>query len=76
MNGYKENLSKVVEKEFHIPVVLGDDSNYTVKGFVSTHIQLESNDLLHLKDVLYVPGIKETLSPSPPYKTRDIELHL
>ena len=27
MHGYKENLSEVVEKESHIHVVLGDDSN-------------------------------------------------
>ena len=61
MAGYKENLSEVVEKESHLRVVLGDDSNYTVKGFGSTSLQLESNDLLHLNDVLYVPGMKRSI---------------
>ena len=56
MTGYKENLSELVEKESHINVVLGDDSNYTMKVFGSSPLQLESNDLLHLNDVLYVPG--------------------
>ena len=58
---YKENLSEVVEKESHLHVVLGDDANYTVKGFGSTSLQLESNDLLHLNDVVYVPGMKRNL---------------
>ena len=61
MTGYKENLSEVVEKESHLRVVLGDDANYTVKGFGSTSLQLESNNLLHLNDVLYVPGMKRNL---------------
>ena len=61
MTGYKENLSEVVEKESHLRVVLGDDSNYTMKGFGYTSLQLESNDLLHLNDVLYVPGMNRKL---------------
>ena len=32
-----------------------------MKGFGSTSLQLESNDLLHLNDVLYVPGMKRNL---------------
>ena len=52
MTGYKENLLEVLENESHLLVVLGDDANYTVKGFGSTSLQLESNDLLHLNDVL------------------------
>ena len=61
MTGYKENLSEVVEKESHLRFVLRDNANYTVKGFGSTSLQLESNDLLHLNDVLYVPGMKRNL---------------
>ena len=60
MTGYKENLSEVVEKESHLRV-LEDDANYIVKGFGCTSLQLESNDLLHLNDVLYVPGMKINL---------------
>ena len=58
MTGYKENLSEVVEKDSHLRVVLGDDANYTVKGSGATSLQLESNDTLHLSDVLYEPGMK------------------
>ena len=32
-----------------------------MKGFGSTSLQLESNNLLHLNDVLYVPGMKRNL---------------
>ena len=61
MTRYKENLSEVVEKDFHLRVVLGDDANYTVKGSRATSLQLESNDTLHLSDVLYVPGMKRNI---------------
>ena len=56
--GYQENLSEVVEKDSHLRVVLGDDANYTVRGFGATSLQLESKDMLHLSDVLYVFGMK------------------
>ena len=60
--GYKEKLSEVVEKDSHLRVVLGDDANYTVKESETTSsLQLESNDTLHLSDVLYVPGMKRNL---------------
>ena len=36
-------------------------ANYTVKGSGATSLQLESNDTLHLSDVLYVPGMKINL---------------
>ena len=61
MTRYKESISEVVEKDSHLRVVLGDDANYTVKGFGATSLQLETNDTLHLSDVLYVPGMKRNL---------------
>ena len=61
MTRYKENLSEVVEKDSHLRVVLGDDANYTVKGSGDASLQLETNDTLHLSDVLYVPGMKRNL---------------
>ena len=48
-------------KESHVHVVLGDDANYIVKGFGSTSLQFESNDLLHPNDVMYVLGMKRNL---------------
>ena len=44
MTDYNENLSEVVEKESHLRVVLGDDGNYTMKGFGSTSLKLELNE--------------------------------
>ena len=41
MTGYKQKISKVVEKESHLHVLLGDDANYNVKVFGSTYLQLE-----------------------------------
>ena len=61
MTGYKENLFEIVDKESHLRVVLGDDANYIVKGFGSTSLQLESNDLLTLNHVLYVLDMKRNL---------------
>ena len=61
MTGYKENLSEVVEKDSHLRVVLGDDANYTMKRSGATSLQLESNDTLHISDVLYVLGMKRIL---------------
>ena len=61
MTRYKENLSKIVEKDSHLRVVLGDDANYIVKRYEATSLQLESNDTLYLSDVLYVPGMKRNL---------------
>ena len=61
MTGYQENISKLVEKDSHLRVVLGDDAKYTMKGFGATSLQLESKDTLHLSDVLYVHGMKRNL---------------
>ena len=58
MIGYKENLLEVVEKDSHLRVVLGDNANYTMKGFGAPSLQLESNYTLHLSDALYVPNMK------------------
>ena len=64
MIGYKENPSRIVEKESHLRVVLGDDANYTVKGYGATSLQLESKDMLHLSNMLYVPSMKRNVSIS------------
>ena len=58
MMRFKENLLEVVEKDSHLRVVLGDDANYIVKGFGVTSLHLESNDTLHISDVLYAPVMK------------------
>ena len=39
-------------------VELGDNKSYIVKGLGSTLLELESGSKLHLKNILYVPGLK------------------
>ena len=40
---------------------LEDNARYTVKRSGSTSLQLESDDTLHLNDVLYVPRMKRDI---------------
>ena len=42
-------------------VELGDDSTYKIEGVGSTSLQLDSGTVLHIDDVLYVPGLKKNL---------------
>ena len=61
MTGYREHLTDLVEKDSRLHVVLGDDARYTVKGFGATSFQLDSGTLLHLSDVLFIPGMRRSL---------------
>ena len=40
---------------------LGDDSTYKIEGVGLTSLQLDSGTVLHIDDVLYVPGLKKNL---------------
>ena len=40
---------------------LGDDSTYKIEGVGSTSLELDSSTVLHIDDVLYVPGLKKNL---------------
>jgi hypothetical protein len=42
-------------------VELGDDSTYVIKGIGATSFQLDSREVLHMNDILYVPGLKKNL---------------
>jgi hypothetical protein len=61
MTGYREHIIDLVEKEYCLNVVLGDNAIYTVKGVGTSTFQLDSNILLQLSEVLYVPGMKMNL---------------
>jgi hypothetical protein len=61
MNGYREHLTGLVEKESCLLVVLGDNAIYTVKGVGTSSVQLDSDIPLQLSEVLYVPGMKRNL---------------
>lgn len=61
MIGYKDYLSTLVKKESHQKVKLGDDYQYPIKGVGEASYKLESEKLLKMKDVLYVPNLKKNL---------------
>jgi hypothetical protein len=61
MIGYRDHLTDLVEKEFRLHVVLGDNARYTVKRVGSSTFQLDSDIPLQLSEVLYVLGMKRNL---------------
>ena len=50
-----------MEKESSEQVIIGDDASYSVKGFGTSSLHLDSSITLQLSNVLYVPGIKRNL---------------
>lgn len=61
MTGFKEYLTTLIAKESSQKVKLGDDYQYPIKGVGEASYKLESGELLKMKDVLYVPGLKKNL---------------
>ena len=61
MNGFKDSISNVRRKRFHIKVELGDNGTYAIEGIGSTSLKLDSGWCLHLEEILYVPGLKKNL---------------
>ena len=57
---YKEVLDSISE-EVNDKVTIGDNSSHPVKGIGNCILKLKSGISLHLKRVLYVPGIKRNL---------------
>jgi hypothetical protein len=43
MIGYRDHLTDLVEKEYSLHVVLGDNARYTVKGVGTSTFQLDSD---------------------------------
>lgn len=61
MTGYKEILSDFRIKNFSVQVELRNEASYAIKGTGSVKFQLECGIVLHLEEVLYVPGLKKNL---------------
>ena len=40
---------------------LGDNGTYAIEGIGSTSFKLDSGWVLHLEEILYVPGLKKNL---------------
>ena len=61
MTGNRGALTNYRKKKFTTQAKLGDDSTYKIEGVGSTSLQLDSGTVLHIDDVLYVPGLKKNL---------------
>jgi hypothetical protein len=49
------------DKKFNVKVELDDDGTYAIKGIRSTSFQLQSGNVFHIEEILYVPGLKKNL---------------
>jgi hypothetical protein len=61
MAGSKQNLVNYQNKKFNVKVELGDDGAYAIKGIGSASFQLQSGNVFHIEEILYVPGYKKNL---------------
>ena len=61
MTNFCEGLTSYRKKKFTNQVELGDDTTYKIARVGSTSLQLDSGTVLHIEDILYVPGLKKDL---------------
>jgi len=61
MTGYKNILSVFRKKTSAVQVQLGDNSCHDIKGIGSTSLQLKSGSIIHIDEILFVPGLKKNL---------------
>ena len=61
MTCYKDSLSCLVQKDSPHKVMLGDDSQYPIKGMGEASCKLDSGKSMKMKDVLHVPGLKKNI---------------
>lgn len=61
MIGYQSTLTNLLEKYSSLNVEFGDDARYAMKGVGSTSLNLDSRDIFHMSDILFVLGLKKNL---------------
>eukprot|EP00253_Pinus_taeda_P023650 PITA_23650 len=61
MTGKKKFFDSLEESTHGSKIYLGDDSGYEIKGYGVIPAKLSNGRISHLKNVLYVPGIKKNL---------------
>jgi hypothetical protein len=61
MIGDQARLSKLNEKKTLYKVELGDKNTYLVEGIGQASINLKTSNNVHLRNVLYVPGLQKNL---------------
>jgi hypothetical protein len=62
MIGFKQNLANYRDKKFNVKVELSGDGTYDIKGFGPASFQLQSDNVFHIDEILYVPGLKKNLT--------------
>jgi len=61
MTSHRDSLRSLTKKNSSLQVELGDNAKYVVKGVGASSFQLESGDSLHIRDVLFVPGLGKNM---------------
>jgi hypothetical protein len=61
MTIYKDILLYFKKKSFAERVELGDDKCYKIEGVGSISFRLESGEMLHVDEVLYVSGLRNNI---------------
>jgi hypothetical protein len=63
MMGDQARLSNLNEKKTSYKVEIGDKTTYPVEGFGQASIKMKTSNYVHLRNVLYVPGLEKNLVP-------------
>jgi transposase InsO family protein len=61
MTGHKNTLSSLIENDSPQKVSLGNDYQYPIKGMGEATYKLVSGTSMRMKEVIYVPGLKNKL---------------
>jgi hypothetical protein len=61
MIGYQARLSNLNEKKTSYKIEIGDKTTYPVEGFGQASIKMKTGNYIHLRNVLYVPGLEKNL---------------
>jgi len=61
MIGNKEFFSILEDKDHKLHIEFGDDGRYSTKGIGIVTFKWDSGSHLHLKNVMYVPGLMKNL---------------
>lgn len=57
----KKLFSHLKDKDMQFQIKLGDDDQYATRGVSTVNFRREIGNPLHLRDVLYVPGLRQDL---------------
>lgn len=61
MTRVRDIFTSLVERNMRLDIELGDNAMYSVAALGTIAFKRGSYDLLEVKDVLYVPGLKKNL---------------